>query len=378
MKIIKNVGLVLGVALSIFTISCAVLAWNPPSVQPTGGNVALPVNVGSGAQTKNGNLQINGRVGVGSSHSSFGLNVTSGTYSARFRVGSSGPYVYLGYQNYGIFGVGTRHYLSGDVGIGTSSPTQRLDVVGNARIRGDIVASGNITAKEPTAANHLTTKNYVDELFGNVVQEASSSNLTYVTGSNPGCPSDDDIMIMRRWNPATCQGQSYSWNCPGSSCTTPIEWVSGGIIPTCSYYSTGYPSCYITNYTCKAQTWSEVICAKIGEPLYGSIHTVDQCELLNGEVVSDGTNSFCRFDSGTCPTDSAWTQYKNWSTTIPATASLPDLGGPVYTGSHDWSNTPRESFYCFYSNSGKYCVVGYNYGHGGETVYATITQIGCY
>ncbi|MDD2494838.1 MAG: hypothetical protein PHE29_06550 [Tissierellia bacterium] len=57
-------------------------------------------------------------------------------------------------------------------------------------------------------------------------------------------------------------------------------------------------------------------------------------------------------------------------------------GGTVYTGSHTWSNTPIESFYCFYTSSinpyDRECIVGYNYGYGGETVYATTTQIGCY
>ncbi len=240
---------------------------------------------------------------------------------------------------------------------------------------GDSVVSGTITSASPNRDAHVATKRYVDDLFSNVGQEVSLSNLSYVTGINPQCPADS-IIIMRRWNAATCQGSTYRWGCPGTSCTTSIEWVSGGVTPSCSYYSTGYPSCAHYDGTCSAQTWSEVICAKTGEPLYDSRHTVDQCEFWNGEVVSDGTNTFCRFNSSTCPV--TWTQLQNWSTTVPAHASLPDFGGYVYTGSHAWSNKPRESFSCFISNSRDYCVVGYNYGNGSETVYATITQIGCY
>lgn len=132
--------------------------------------------------------------------------------------------------------------------------------------------------------------------------------------------------------------------------------------------------------TCYADTIVEVICAKIGEPLYESRHTVEQCGFWNGEVVSDGTNNFCRFGSSACP--ATWTQYENWSTTLPTTAPITMIGTSTYTGSHNWSNTPQESFFCYYGDwascKKNECAVGYNYGCGGFDVYANMTQIGCY
>ncbi|MDD4074420.1 MAG: hypothetical protein PHU17_02790 [Candidatus Pacebacteria bacterium] len=61
------------------------------------------------------------------------------------------------------------------VGIGTTIPTAKLYV------EGDIIASGNIIASEPTVANHVATKDYVDNLPG----------LTWPDGGQPG-----DTLIM--------------------------------------------------------------------------------------------------------------------------------------------------------------------------------------
>ena len=46
--------------------------------------------------------------------------------------------------------------IDGSVGIGTTSPGQKFDVVGNGRFSGVVVAAN------PTAPNQLTTKSYVD------------------------------------------------------------------------------------------------------------------------------------------------------------------------------------------------------------------------
>ncbi|MDD4062570.1 MAG: tail fiber domain-containing protein [Candidatus Pacebacteria bacterium] len=58
MKILKNVGLVLGIVFSIFSVSFMVLAWSAPSSAPTGGNVAIPINESSASQVKSGALGV--------------------------------------------------------------------------------------------------------------------------------------------------------------------------------------------------------------------------------------------------------------------------------------------------------------------------------
>lgn len=77
-------------------------AWTAPSVAPTGGNVDAPINVGSAGQFKAGGLVLN----------------TSGA--------ANGLIV-----------------QSGNVGIGTVSPTQKLDVNGNIRATDVCTTTGN-------------------------------------------------------------------------------------------------------------------------------------------------------------------------------------------------------------------------------------------
>jgi hypothetical protein len=145
---------------------------------------------------------------------------------------------------------------------------------------GNSVVSGTITSANPTANGHLTTKTYVDDLFGNVEQEVSLSNVIYVSGINPPCP-DGTIMIMRSWAPRTCVDSAYPSCGP---CTTSDQWIKpNSPKPTCSYSGGYYYGQCGYSYTCATDTYEEALCAKItGEQLYQSKHTADQCELWNG------------------------------------------------------------------------------------------------
>ena len=58
MQQLKNIGLVLGIAFSVFFVSFMVLAFTYPSVGPTDGNVALPINEGDALQVKTGPLGV--------------------------------------------------------------------------------------------------------------------------------------------------------------------------------------------------------------------------------------------------------------------------------------------------------------------------------
>ncbi len=61
-----------------------------------------------------------------------------------------GGTTYLGTSGTGII------TASGNVGIGTTTPSESLT------ISGTVLATGNITAATPTASGHLATKAYVD------------------------------------------------------------------------------------------------------------------------------------------------------------------------------------------------------------------------
>jgi hypothetical protein len=102
---------------------------------------------------------------------------------------------------------------NGNVGIGTTSPGEKLDVQGNIEF-----GTGNI-------------------------------KLTYKSGSNPGC---NKFVIARNWNQKSCS------SC--SSCQTSAGWSSS--TPTCTYYTNWdaeCPCCYGAA-TCTADTWTEAIC----------------------------------------------------------------------------------------------------------------------
>lgn len=64
-NIFKNVALVLSVLSVSIMVGYAVLAWTEPGSTPPGGNIAAPVNTGANAQTKSGNFNILGNVGIG-------------------------------------------------------------------------------------------------------------------------------------------------------------------------------------------------------------------------------------------------------------------------------------------------------------------------
>src|SRR3989338_6320021 len=92
---------VLGAALGVLLVGYAVFAFDPPTQAPPGGNVPAPINTGTSNQTKAGGIL-----------SVFDLWVNSG----------------LGVMGGATFG--------GNVGIGTLSPGEKLDVKGILRLSG--------------------------------------------------------------------------------------------------------------------------------------------------------------------------------------------------------------------------------------------------
>jgi len=101
----KTFSLCLGVLIMIFVLNYLVLAWTEPSQSPPDGNVSAPLNVGNTGQSKAGGLILNTGGAV------TGLVVDKG-----------------------------------NVGIGMSNPSNRLEVSGKIYSSDDILSAGNINA----------------------------------------------------------------------------------------------------------------------------------------------------------------------------------------------------------------------------------------
>ena len=121
MRQLKNISLVLGITLSVFFISFMVAAWTPPNQVPTLGNVALPINVGSGSQVKDGALSV---LGV--------------------------------FETHGLTRLARGNYSS-------------VVIVGTATTSSDLIVYGNVVASAPVDDSHLATKKYVDDKFDSSV-----------------------------------------------------------------------------------------------------------------------------------------------------------------------------------------------------------------
>jgi hypothetical protein len=189
-----------------------------------------------------------------------------------------------------------------------------------------------------------------------------------------------------------CNLNTMACSCPGTDCHvgkiifdaegyfSSLEW--NGWNSPCHHPHLGFSEVHLRTRSCYN-------CGACASELINNTHTAAQCTAGGGQIINvGGCNNVCRFNSAFCP--GGWTQYGNWSTTADNQAShiwdycsdgwhacrtcnYLDVGDcQAYSiiptiGSHSWSNTAVES--CLY-NSGE--------GVCGNTLYSTITQIGCY
>jgi hypothetical protein len=135
--LIFSIILTLGLSISLGSL---LAAWTAPTLAPPDGNIAAPINTGVTGQAKQAGLILN-----------------TGNITANGLI----------VQN-------------GNVGIGIINPGSKLDVSGNINTT-SISASGNASAANPTANNHLATKSYVD----NAVAAAGGGGAgTYMMGNS--------------------------------------------------------------------------------------------------------------------------------------------------------------------------------------------------
>ena len=121
----KTIALSVGVLSMAFLIGYIVLAWTEPGTTPPAGNVSAPINVGSVSQTKSGLL------GIGDLDSNFGLTIatsTGGIKITNISTQPTQPSLYVEDESRDT----TPFIIDGDgnVGIGTKTPSEKLEIVG--------------------------------------------------------------------------------------------------------------------------------------------------------------------------------------------------------------------------------------------------------
>jgi hypothetical protein len=108
----------------------------------------------------------------------------SGAFYLFNQSGSNTPFIATSGNNFGIGGSITGNSLSGakmvvlsggNVGIGTTSPSAKLDVDGNVAVSGNIVASGNLAAKYQDIAELVPSRENVPDGFVVVLDDTQSN-----------------------------------------------------------------------------------------------------------------------------------------------------------------------------------------------------------
>jgi len=111
--------------------------------------------------------------------------------------------------------------ISGNVGIGTAAPTQKLDVAGYVKGQTGLCIGSDCRSSWPSDGGGVST---------------------YVRAG--GCFSGDTIFKVRELG-STCQGRVLSSECSGggtTSCTTGGDtiWKDSSTTYTCTYYNVVY------------------------------------------------------------------------------------------------------------------------------------------
>jgi len=194
----------------------------------------------------------------------FAEDVRPGTFGAD--EGNSSPYIFENPVE-----VKNDFTVIGNVGIGTSNPSAKLDVIGNVKMT-DLDVSSTIkkSGVDVLSANEVETKinskGYATKTYVNSKVGAVQPVYTY---SRVGACYAGDTKLRERELGETCVGKSHSWTTEstntgtvhhhtnsGTSCTTGSDspvWGSSSVSQTCSYKScTGRSSYYCQQLTCRS------------------------------------------------------------------------------------------------------------------------------
>ncbi len=160
------------------------------------GNTNGLANFNDATMAAGANLTImgTGNVGIGTTSPLTKLDITGDVRATTgFRIGSAvngttGQFVTDGtdtYLDYGgtlkfRYNAGTENVRitsTGNVGIATTTPSYKLDVVGAGQFSQPVIVG------TPTATNHATTKSYVDSMFSGSGQWTTNGGVVYLTST---------------------------------------------------------------------------------------------------------------------------------------------------------------------------------------------------
>ena len=290
------------------------------------------------------------------------------------------------------------------VGIGTDSPTTKLDV--NGTIRGTDVC--NTTGNCLSALATLT--NACGAAATTYIYTATGFSGTYcVMGvSTPAAPTFPAAGSSTTWTCPVTSGSPVS--CTATHTAAPVNGVCGAAAVAYPYSSSALSGALCSTGTASptnpsfpaagsSTSWSclgtnggaSPSCTASRNnplPLVNSTHNEQDCITAGGTVVAaNGSYNQCRFNTSVCP--SLWTQFNNWSTNTEVTCTYCPTFGLFYAGAgctcgpttatctatgNAWGNSRASCSVPLLSCSD----AGGLKSTGGYTCWPTTTQIGCY
>ena len=103
-----------------------------------------------------------------------------------------------------------------NIWIGTSSPSAKLDVVGGVEVNGTLDVTWTVSASDPSAASHLTTRSWVEWFVGSShIWQENGSDIYYSAGdvgintSTPSADLDVNGNIQANQINVTCIGNCF-------------------------------------------------------------------------------------------------------------------------------------------------------------------------
>ena len=179
----KFIPLTLGVLVMSVLIGYLVFAWIEPSQAPPGGNVLAPINMGPTAQIKTGNLTLPNLYlnAVANEGNIYAIDQLIGYNDLRLKGRSDeGAPIYYGASEHRFYTAGAerlRILNNGNIGISTTTPAYRLDIVGDIRWTGTLQGGSVPWARLTNFPADCPPGQYVYGIGGTLKCSASPSGI---------------------------------------------------------------------------------------------------------------------------------------------------------------------------------------------------------